>query len=291
MNSQREKTLESLGIQKVQVIRTKKGDPNFRYASQRAIVLPSVQPKSTQHTTRASKFKQYISQARLNKLAASVTNPSSPQDKEEEESTAKNYEDEEAQDKEEFKQFEGDEYAMALIGGEGLQKFHKFYKKQKRLEEIQAQYNKNPPAAQIYLRETQRKGMIPKALGLVKSSGPRGEISIASYSIGDNYASAFSTAIKKLTLIDSIDLSDNRLSNKGVIQLLENTPTQLKKINLASNKINFQAYTALSKIILQSDRHIKELILDNNKAGDSGAIEIAKALETNFSVSFLSLRY
>ena len=132
--------------------------------------------------------------------------------------------------------------------------------------------------------------MIPKALGLVKPTGSKSEINISNFSIGDNYASAFSGAVNKLTLIDSIDLSNNRLSNRGAISLLENTPTQLKRINLASNKITFPAYTAISKLLSEGGRNIKELILDNNKAGDSGAIEIAKALESNYSVVYLSIR-
>ncbi len=199
--------------------------------------------------------------------------------------------DDEAEENEELKQYEGEEYEMALMGKTGMRKFHNLYRKQKRIEEIQTECHKKTPALQAYLKQMGNKGLIPKALGMVKREGSRAEINIANFSIGDRYAGAFSAAMKQLTQINSVDFSDNRLSDNGAISLLQNAPKQLKRINLSSNRISLATFKVVAKLLKRGDYQIKELILDNVKGGDEGARVISKGIRASYTLSFLSLRY
>lgn len=195
------------------------------------------------------------------------------------------------EDKDNIKYLEGEEYEMALLGPDGLKKFRDLYRKRRRMDEFRLQDKKNPTAAHAYLSKMENMKMIPRTLGLVKQTGSKGEINLGNYAIGDKCADAFSAAMSRLTQIESIDLSKNSLSDKGAIGLIENSPMQLKKLNLSCNRISIPTYKVLGNLLRQSGRSLREIVLDSNKAGDSGAALIAQALDSNYTVAFLSLRY
>ena len=156
MNTQRDLKLETPHKVVLSDLRIKKKEHTSRHPMLGTVSLPSLQPKTTQHSSKKSKYRQYIIQSRLNKMGILNNEPLNSKESDEDDSMAKHYEDEEAEEKEELKQFEGEEFSMVLLGGKGFEKFHKFYKRQKRIEEIQAQYHKKPPAAQILLKEMEK---------------------------------------------------------------------------------------------------------------------------------------
>ncbi len=194
------------------------------------------------------------------------------------------------EEKQQVRQLGSQEYEMALCGPEGMRKFRDVYMRRKRIEEeFGMQRQKNVPAVYAYLSKMEKMKMTPRAFGLVKASGPRAEINMRDFAMGDKYAAAFSAAMCKLTQIESVDLANNRLSNKGATELLESAPRQLKRVDLSTNNISLPTYKAISALILDPGRGLREIVLDNNRAGDAGASVLAKALDSTYTVSFLSL--
>jgi len=199
------------------------------------------------------------------------------------------YDDMEDDEKKAVQELEAEDFEMALCGPKGLQKFHEMYKQNKRIEEVRNLHGKKSPAAHAYFNKMKQLRVTPKCIGLVKSNGPKNEINMRNYAIGDQYASAFSAAFNRLTLIDSIDLANNRLSNKGAITLIENAPFQLKHLDLSGNNLSIPTYQAIANLLSQPNRSLRELVLDNNHGGDQGAAILSQALDSNNTLSYLSL--
>jgi hypothetical protein len=50
-------------------------------------------------------------------------------------------------------------------------------------------------------------------------------------------------------------------------------------------------YEVIAGILVSEKIKICELLLDNNCGSDNGAIVLSKALQTNYNLTFLSLRF
>jgi hypothetical protein len=93
-------------------------------------------------------------------------------------------------------------------------------------------------------------GMNPKGLGFVKRKGDPKEMNLGSYYIGDDYAEALSEGIKISTRTHEINLSKNRLTEKGAKMILESLPPHIWTIDLSFNPglSHPQANTSMLKI-------------------------------------------
>jgi Ran GTPase-activating protein (RanGAP) involved in mRNA processing and transport len=71
-----------------------------------------------------------------------------------------------------------------------------------------------------YLKACDRMQLHPEPMGIVKHKGGLSTLDLNSYSMGDNYSIALATGLTKSRSIESLNLSDNRLSSKGVHAIL-----------------------------------------------------------------------
>ena len=61
--------------------------------------------------------------------------------------------------------------------------------------------------------------------------------------------------IKELPYLEDIDLSSNRISDEGAIQILKNLPNTIKKLNFSNNKyISLPTIELLANIISEGTK-------------------------------------
>lgn len=87
----------------------------------------------------------------------------------------------------------------------------------------------------VYLEECEKSGILPADCGLTHRRNLSSKrYDIRNYEIGDDYACALSKVIAKLTHLEVLNLSRNRLTEKGALSVLKNiNPTTLLELDLS----------------------------------------------------------
>ncbi|CAG9317234.1 unnamed protein product [Blepharisma stoltei] len=146
------------------------------------------------------------------------------------------------------------------------------------------------PPSLAYLEEVDKEKLNPKPFGIVKRKGPESSIDIHNYSMGDNYANAFSEGLGHLKEIDILNVRENRLSEFGsarVISKLSNK--RIKRIILAGNIIGTQAVNTLIELLNEKYSQLKHLDLENTKLSEKHIGKICNCVSENKTLSSLSL--
>ena len=91
--------------------------------------------------------------------------------------------------------------------------------------------------------------------------------------------------------LETLDLNQNRLSNKGAIPILKNLTKGVRTLNLGDNYLTLPTYQMVANIVAHPQFHLEVLILEKNKGRNEGARLIAKELHYNSSIQYLNLRY
>jgi hypothetical protein len=80
--------------------------------------------------------------------------------------------------------------------------------------------------------------MRPDAFGMVRRKGPETELDIRSYGMGDSYAEAFSEGLALYDEVERINLSGNRLTERGGLNILRTLkPVNIIELDLSDNNI------------------------------------------------------
>jgi Leucine-rich repeat (LRR) protein len=73
---------------------------------------------------------------------------------------------------------------------------------------------------------------------MIRRKGPETELDISSYGMGDSYADAFSEGIALYDEVEKINLSGNRLTERGALNILKNLkPVNIIELDLGDNNI------------------------------------------------------
>ena len=110
--------------------------------------------------------------------------------------------------------------------------------------------------------------------------------------IGDNGATAIAKALETNTTLSDLDLRSNNIGENGATAIAK----ALKQI-LHYRRCILIIITLVRMAQRQLQKHWKQIlhyricIWSNNNIGDNGATAIAKALETNTTLSTLNLEY
>lgn len=91
----------------------------------------------------------------------------------------------------------------------------------------------------MYLKECEKSGIFPADCGLTHRRNLSSKrYDIRNYEIGDDYACALSKVIAKLTQLEVLNLSRNRLTEKGCLAVLKSlNPLSLLELDLSENKL------------------------------------------------------
>ena len=148
--------------------------------------------------------------------------------------------------------------------------FYKDYKQITRLtERIKAQKSDITPNV-AYLENLNKKQLRPNTFGLVSSRGKESSIDIRLFSMGDNYADAFSQGIKHLNTLENLNLKSNRLTDIGSEKILKSLDVkQIKRINLSENRLGENSVNKITNMFSFYDCKLKHLNLEKTNVSAS----------------------
>jgi hypothetical protein len=141
--------------------------------------------------------------------------------------------------------------------------FYKDFKQITRLtERIRVQQADMTPNI-AYLAGVNQKKLRPNTFGLASGRGKESSIDIRMFSMGDNYAEAFSQGIKHINTLENLNLKSNRLSDVGSEKILKSLDVkQIKRINLSENRLGEMSVNKLTNMFSFYDCKLKHLNLE-----------------------------
>jgi len=180
----------------------------------------------------------------------------------------------------------GTPFKEIAVGAKGFEDFFMKYRDLPKM--FSSVHEKTNSAAYLYLKKLDKYNELPNPMGLVKWSGPSNELSIPSYKMGDLYAKALSKGLMHVNS-ESVNLQDNRLTEKGVLYIISNLPATVKFLNLSYNVVGYNGSLKLGEYCKFKAVSLRELNLEETKLGDNGTSEICKLLADHQHLSDLNL--
>ena len=168
--------------------------------------------------------------------------------------------------------------------------FYNDYKNILRLTD-RSKFTKDESSSNIaYLSQVQSKKLKPNAFGLIRNTGSDSVIDLRMFSMGDNYAGAFSQGLKHYPLLQTLNLKGNRLTDIGSEKILSTIDVkQLKRLNLAENKLGPKSLEKIIDIMSVYDCKLKYLNLEKTCFGDSLVLGLCSVLSYNKRLTKLIL--
>ena len=93
-------------------------------------------------------------------------------------------------------------------------------------------HKKQAPLA--YLGAASQLPIVPTSLGITQHKGDDGHFDVHGQSIGDTQALAMGEAVK-YSIAANLNFSDNRLTTKGVLKILQNLNQYARELNVSGN--------------------------------------------------------
>jgi Ran GTPase-activating protein (RanGAP) involved in mRNA processing and transport len=142
----------------------------------------------------------------------------------------------------------------------------------------------------LYLEEINKQKLCPEPFGIVRRKGPSNQLDIHEFGMGDEYAKAFSEAIGIVKDIQTLNLRANRLTDKGVVNILAKlTSANIKSIVLSENRLGFKSVECLGRVLYSVDCQIKILELENIHLGERELSSLIRSISENKTVTKLCL--
>jgi len=111
--------------------------------------------------------------------------------------------------------------------------------------------------------------------------------------IGDIGASALSQLLhKNQPPLELLDVSDNSLSDDGAVAIGNSLAGNmcLQLLYIFGNSIGSQGAQAIGRPLLSKNSTLEQIFLNDNKIGDEGAWQFAKAMQANGKIQRIDLR-
>lgn len=142
----------------------------------------------------------------------------------------------------------------------------------------------------IYLGGCIKEGLNPRSKLIIRKEFTT-ELALAHYGIGDEMGKILAECIHELPLIESIDLSDNSLTDASLKYLVDSMTRipSLTHLNLSKNKIDGESSEALSNFVSRSDCPLVSLILQSADVDDGECYDFVAKLTTNKTLRVLDL--
>jgi len=116
-------------------------------------------------------------------------------------------------------------------------------------------------------------GLPPRMTPIIRKSRTI-KINLSHQGMGDELAEVFANALVDLPEVQRIDVSDNRLSDEGVLRIVEALMDKkdLLSLNLGYNKIDGEAAEQLAHYIAAESCPLKELALSHGDIDDGECV-------------------
>eukprot|EP00347_Sterkiella_histriomuscorum_P000204 403376781 len=172
-----------------------------------------------------------------------------------------------------------------------------FYKKGQNFERI-IQMNQDSGFT-TYFKKCSQQNIVPSPLGIANSKNIKNnQVQSAGQNMGDLYAQALGEGLRKSTSNPQfVNLSTNRLSDKGAVPILTQLANELKELDLSQNpKLQTKSYQILKNLITKDINKLLTLKLDKNNISDLVcqqicAHSISKMVTLNSSLKVLFIRW
>ena len=150
--------------------------------------------------------------------------------------------------------------------------FHKIYRSFKSI--CRKHYVKDNSPSFVFIKSCEKERIICNPLGLLKRWGDENSLDINNQLLGDRYANCLSSSLKYVEHINSLEMSNNRLTNKSIEKLVDNIKQNnylvqnLIKLNLSFNNISEKGIDNLINFIEDKSCQLENLNLEGNNLGD-----------------------
>jgi len=104
-------------------------------------------------------------------------------------------------------------------------------------------------AQTAFLKKCSESNLVPIPHGFVNYKGHEEEINLRNYGMGDDYVTAFAKGLKISNTIRKVNLADNRLNEKGTIQVVKALNKYVQEVDLSENRVGNQTIEEISKMI------------------------------------------
>jgi hypothetical protein len=177
-----------------------------------------------------------------------------------------------------------------LVGASARLEFFNYYKNIFRLSEKQKLNKEEKSASLAYLNSLVKCKLKPRAFGIIKNSGLESNIDIRMLSMGDSYAAPFAQGIKHYPLLQTLNLKNNRLTDKGNEKILRTLDCkQVQRLNLSENKLGVLSVQRIIEIISTFECRLKYLNLEKTLIGDGLLINLINVVTFNKRLTKLIL--
>ena len=124
-----------------------------------------------------------------------------------------------------------------------------------------------------------RKGILPQASLIIRKNNTT-VLSLASFGIGNDLANLLSESIKSLPLLEGLNISDNNLTDQGLVPIIKSISTNKKLLflDISRNKVDVETAKALLSFISSSECNLTHLIMANANVDDREAAKFVKVI-------------
>ena len=150
--------------------------------------------------------------------------------------------------------------------------FHKVYRSFKNI--CRKHYVKANSPSFVFIKSCEKERIICNPLGLIKRWGEESSLDMNNQHTGDKYVNCISSSLKYVDHINSLEMSNNRITSKSIEKLFnnikqnENLIKNLVKLNLSFNNIREKGVEQLIDFIEDKNCQLENLNLEGNNLGD-----------------------
>ena len=170
---------------------------------------------------------------------------------------------------------------------DNISQFHKTYRNFKNLCRKHYINEKSPSFA--FMKACDKEKIICNPLGLIKRKGEENILEMNNQHSGDKYIDCLSSGLKYVTHLNTLEMSNNRLTHYGIEKLFQNinqNPTLLKsliKINLSNNNIGEIGAEYLRTFIEDKSCQLENLNIEGNNLGDKTMDKLCISISQNIN--------
>ena len=168
--------------------------------------------------------------------------------------------------------------------------FHKIYRSYKSI--CRKHFVKGNSPSYVFIKSCDKERIICNPLGLIKRWGDENSLDINNQHTGDIYANCLSSSLKYVNHVNTLEMSNNRLSNKSIEKLVDNIKQNniliknLIKLNLGFNNISETGVENLIKFIEDKNCQLENLNLEGNNLGDININNLCNSISQSLGNRF-----
>ena len=173
--------------------------------------------------------------------------------------------------------------------------FHKTYRNFKNF--CRKHYINGKFSSYAFIKSCDKEKVICNPLGLLKRSGDEKELNLNNQHSGDRYLKCLSNSLKYVDHLNSLEMSSNRITSKGMgnfffnIQQNKKLIKNLIKLNLSKNNIGTLGTEGIVNFIKDKDCQLENLNIEDNNLGDININKICIAITENIQYKISSINF